>query len=377
MTAQAVAGGSPLFRIVRWLAPAAQPAIALVIAALVGGLLVAAIGDDPIQIYGILISGSLVGVPNLMVTLQIMTPLLFTGLAVSIAFRAGLWNIGVEGQMLVGAFFAGLVGWLLPLPAAVHIPLTLIAAMFGGALWSAIPAFLRVKLNVNELVVCLMLNPVALLLTGYFTIHVLKASGPTNKLPDVLDTAMLPQFSLFSQVNAGIFLALGCCILFAVINARTVRGFEWKIMGLDPIFAYYGGVDVPRRAISAMLVSGAIAGLGGAEEVMGVYRAFFDGFSPGYGFDGIAVAMLANFNPLGVIASAGLFGALESGGVVLQMTTNVSKYLVEVLQFTTVLILAAQFSWGWLRLWRGAGAETERIGVVAEPAPNPVAAEET
>lgn len=377
MTAQAVAGGSPLFRIVRWLAPAAQPAIALVIAALVGGLLVAAIGDDPIQVYGILISGSLVGVPNLMVTLQIMTPLLFTGLAVSISFRAGLWNIGVEGQMLVGGFFAGLVGWLLPLPAAVHIPLTLIAAMFGGALWSAIPAFLRVKLNVNELVVCLMLNPVALLLTGYFTIHVLKASGPTNKLPDVLDTAMLPQFSLFSQVNAGIFLALGCCILFAVINARTVQGFEWKIMGLDPIFAYYGGVDVPRRAISAMLVSGAIAGLGGAEEVMGVYRAFFDGFSPGYGFDGIAVAMLANFNPLGVIASAGLFGALESGGVVLQMTTNVSKYLVEVLQFTTVLILAAQFSWGWLRLWRGAGAETERIGVVAEPAPNPVAAEET
>ena len=107
MTAQAVAGGSPLFRIVRWLAPAAQPAIALVIAALVGGLLVAAIGDDPIQVYGILISGSLVGVPNLMVTLQIMTPLLFTGLAVSISFRAGLWNIGVEGQMLVGALLRG------------------------------------------------------------------------------------------------------------------------------------------------------------------------------------------------------------------------------------------------------------------------------
>ena len=108
-----------------------------------------------------------------------------------------------------------------------------------------------------------------------------------------------------------------------------------------------------------MLISGAIAGLGGAEEVMGVYGAFFDKFSPGYGFDGIAVAMLANFNPFGVIASAGLFGALDSGGVVLQMTTNVSKYLVEVLQFTTVLILAAQFSWGWLRLSRGAAKPKE------------------
>ncbi len=362
-------------RVLALLAPLAHPVIALAIAVFVGGLLVLAIGDDPIQIYGILISGSLVGIPNIMVTLQIMTPLIFTGLAVSIAFRAGLWNIGVEGQMVVGAFFAGLVGWLAPLPAILHIPLTLIAAMVGGALWAAIPAFLRVKLNVNELVVCLMLNPIALLLTGYFTIHVLKAPGPTNKLPDVLATAVLPQFSLFSQVNAGIYIALGCCVLFAVINTLTVRGFEWKIMGLNPTFAYYGGIDVPRRAIAAMLVSGAIAGLGGAEEVMGVYRAFFDGFSPGYGFDGIAVAMLANFSPLGVIAAAGLFGALESGGVVLQMTTNISKYLVEVLQFTTVLILAAQFSWGWLRRPRNRSGSPRTVGVVTEAEPNPVAEE--
>jgi general nucleoside transport system permease protein len=220
-----------------------------------------------------------------------------------------------------------------------------------------------------------MLNPIALLLTGYFTIHVLKAPGPTNKLPDVLATAVLPQFSLFSQVNAGIYIALGCCVLFAVINTLTVRGFEWKIMGLNPTFAYYGGIDVPRRAIAAMLVSGAIAGLGGAEEVMGVYRAFFDGFSPGYGFDGIAVAMLANFSPLGVIAAAGLFGALESGGVVLQMTTNISKYLVEVLQFTTVLILAAQFSWGWLRRPRNLSGSPRTVDVVTEAEPNPVAEE--
>lgn len=368
-------GHSPVARLLSWLTPIAQPLIALAIAVVVGGLLVLAIGDDPIQIYGILISGSLIGVPNIMVTLQIMTPLIFTGLAVSIAFRAGLWNIGVEGQMLVGAFFAGVVGWVVPLPAVLHIPLTLLAAIVGGALWAAIPAFLRVKLNVNELVVCLMLNPIALLLTGYFAIHVLKAPGPTNKLPDVLDTAQLPQFSLFSQVNAGIYIALGCCVLFFVVNRLTVRGFEWKIMGLNPTFAYYGGVDVPGRAISAMLVSGAIAGLGGAEEVMGVYRAFYDGFSPGYGFDGIAVAMLANFSPLGVIAAAGLFGALESGGAVLQMSTNISKYLVEVLQFTTVLILAAQFSWGWLRRRRSRGESPQVIGVVAEPQPNPAAEE--
>ena len=166
-----------------------------------------------------------------MVTLQMTTPLLFTGLAVSIAFRAGLWNIGVEGQLLVGAFFAGLVGWLVPLPTLLHVPLTFIAAMVGGALWAAIPAFLRIKLNVNELVVCLMLNPIALLLTGFFAIHVLKAPGPTNKLPDVLETAILPQFSLFSQANWGVFIALGCCAIFAVINARPCAGSNGRSWG--------------------------------------------------------------------------------------------------------------------------------------------------
>jgi ABC-type uncharacterized transport system permease subunit len=367
-----LAGGRRWFDL---LAPVIRPAIALVIAAVVGGLLVLAMGSDPFQVYAVLISGSLVGTPNLMVTLQMTTPLLFTGLAVSIAFRAGLWNIGVEGQLLVGAFFAGMVGWMVPLPALLHVPLTLVAAMIGGALWAAIPAFLRIKLNVNELVVCLMLNPIALLLTGFFAIHLFKAPGPTNKLPDVLDTAILPQFSLYSQANWGVFIALACCAIFTVVNIATVRGFEWKIMGLNPTFAYYGGVDVPRRALAAMLISGAIAGLGGAEEVMGVYGAFFDNFSPGYGFDGIAVAMLANFNPIGVVAAAALFGALDSGSVVLQMTTGLSKYLVEVLQFLTVLILAARFSWGWLAGGGRSQPTIQPVGVINEPDPNPAAGE--
>ncbi len=376
MTASASSGPAPRQSRLRWLAPVVQPAVALVIATLIGGLLVLAMGENPIEVYGVLISGSLVGVPNLLVTLQMLTPLLFTGLAVSIAFRAGLWNIGVEGQLLVGAFFAGVVGWIVPLPTVLHVPLTLGAAMLGGALWAAIPAFLRVKLNVNELVVCLMLNPIALLLTSFFAIHVLKAPGPTNKLPDVLDTAILPQFSLYSQANWGVFIALACCAVFTVVNLATVRGLEWKIMGLNPTFAYYGGIDVPRRAVAAMLVSGAVAGLGGGEEVMGVYGAFFDSFSPGYGFEGIAVAMLANFNPIGVVAASAFFGALESGSAVLQMTTSLSKYLVEVLEFLTVLILAARFSWDWLRRTGAGLPASPLVGVVAEPDPNPVAAEE-
>jgi len=196
--------------------------------------------------------------------------------------------------------------------------------------------------------VCLMMNPIALLFTGYVSARALKAPGPTNKLPDVADTAVLTNFSLFSQLNAGIFIALACVVLVALLNNLTVRGFEWKMIGLNPRFAYYGGIDVRRNALVVFLVTGGIAGLGGAEQVLGVYKAFYDNFSPGYGFDGIAVAMLAGNDPFGVVAAAFLFGALNGGSAVLQMMTGVSKYLVQVLQFIIVLVLAAKFSFAWL-----------------------------
>jgi simple sugar transport system permease protein len=335
------------------LRPLLGPPVAIAIAVLVGAALVAALGQNPVDVYVTLINGSVVGWPNLSVALQMTTPLIFTGLAVALSFRAGLWNIGAEGQMLVGALAAGIVGYAWPLPPVLHIPACLAAAFLGGALWASVPAVLRVYLNVNELVICLMMNPIALLTTGYVASYPLKAPGPTNKLPDILDSAALTNFSLFSQLNAGIFIALACCLIIAVVNSATVRGFEWKIMGLNPRFAYYGGVNVRRNAIAVMLASGGIAGLGGAEQVLGVYKAFYDNFSPGYGFDGIAVAMLANSHPIGVIFAAFLFGALNSGSGVLQMMTGVSKYLVQVIQFIIVLILAADFSFDWMFVGRG------------------------
>ena len=362
MSADALAVDKRRLSVRTLLRPVASPVVAVIVAVVVGAALVALLGQDPIEVYWTLIQGSLVGWPNLSTSLQYTTPLIFTGLAVAVSFRAGLWNIGAEGQMLMGALAAGIVGYAVPLPAPLHVPACLAAAVLGGLGWAAIPAFLRVYLGVNEIVVCLMMNPIALLLTGYVATHLLKAPGPTNKLPDILDTAVLINFSVFSQLNAGIFIALACCVIAAVVNAATVRGFEWKIMGLNPRFAHYGGVDVRGNAVLVFLISGAIAGLAGAEQVEGVYKAFYDNFSPGYGFDGIAVAMLANSNPIGVILAAFLFGALNAGSAVLQMMTNVSKYLVQVLQFIIVLILAAQFSLSW---WT-----RQRAGVAAQAEPN-------
>jgi len=334
------------------------PTMAILIAIVVGAVLVAGVGQNPIDVYGTLIEGGLVGWPNLSVALQLTTPLIFTGLAVAMSFRAGLWNIGAEGQMLVGGVAAGIVGYSVSLPAVFHVPLCVAVALLGGALWAAVPGLLRVYLSVNELVVCLMMNPIALLLTGYISARALKAPGPTNKLPDILDSAILPNFSLFSQLNAGIFIALICCGIVSFVNAATVRGFEWKIIGLSPRFAHYGGTNVERNALAVFLASGGIAGLAGAEQVLGVYKAFYDNFSPGYGFDGIAVAMLANNSPIGVIFAAFLLGAMNAGSAVLQMTTGVSKYLVQVLQFTIVLVLAAQFSLRWISALRARGARS-------------------
>lgn len=322
------------------------PAFAIVTAVIVGAVLIALLGRNPLEVYQTLLAGGLSGWPNLSVTLQMMTPLLFTGLAVAIAFRAGLWNIGAEGQMLIGALFAGVAGYQFTgLPMIVHLPLCILLGFLGGMLWALIPALLRVYLGVNELVVCLMLNPIALLLTGYVSTRALKAPGPTNKLPDIAETAYLPSFSIYSQLNAGIILGIFVCIVFAIFNATTVRGFVWKLIGLNPRFAHYGGINVKANALWVMMVSGGVAGLAGVEQVLGQYHAFYDNFSPGFGFDGIAVAMLASSNPLGVILASFLFGTLTGGSAVLQMTTGLSKYFVQVLQFIVVLVLAAQFTW--------------------------------
>lgn len=327
-----------------------MPLFATAVAFLVGAVLIAVLGRNPIEVYQVLLAGGLSGWPNISVTLQMMSPLLFTGLAVAIAFRAGLWNIGAEGQMLIGGLAAGIVGYtLVGLPMIIHLPLCILAGLLGGLAWAAIPAVLRVYLSVNELVVCLMLNPIALLLTGYVSSRALKAPGPTNKLPDIADTAVLPGFSVYSQLNAGILIGLAVCIAFAVFNATTLRGFVWKLIGLNPRFAYYGGIDVRSNALWVMLISGGVAGLAGVEQVLGEYHSFYDNFSPGFGYDGIAVAMLAQSNPLGVIAASFLFGTLNGGSAVLQMTTGLSKHFVQVLQFVIVLVLAAEFTWRWKR----------------------------
>lgn len=326
-----------------------RPLVAVCLALAIGAVIIAIMGVDPLLAYGTLFTGAFRGTGNIVATLQNTTPLLYTGLAVGFAFRSNVANIGVEGQMLFGALAAGIVGYAVHLPKFIHLPLAMLAAAAAGALWAFIPAILKAKLHVNELVVCLMLNPMALLITGYFASYPLKAPGPTNKTFDIQPTAALHQFSPSAQLNTGFIIALVLLGIFWIIENRTRKGYEWKLIGQNPTFAQYGGIPVQSNIIQIFAVSGMIAGLAGAEQALGVYRAFYDGFSPGYGFDGIAVAMLAKFNPVGIAYAALLLGALNSGGIVMQMMTSVTRDLIKVLEAVIILLLAADFGFAEFR----------------------------
>jgi ABC-type uncharacterized transport system permease subunit len=337
----------------------ARPAIAVLIALALGALVIYLVGEDPIYAYKQLFYGAFGGWGAFSATLQYTTPLLFTGLAVGFAFRSDVSNIGVEGQMLFGAMAAGLVGYYVHLPMIIHLPLTIIAAMLAGGLWAVFPALGKVKLGLNELVLCMMLNPMASKLTSYLSSYPFKAPGPTNKTYDIMATAVLPQFTPFSQLNAGFILALVTIAVFWFIENRTVRGYELKMVGLNPLFAEQAGIGIDKSIYQVFFISGALAGLAGAEQVLGVYRAYYDGFSPGFGFDGIAVAMLAKNSPIGIAVSALLLGALNSGGIAMQMMTSVTRDIVKVLEAIIILLLAAEFAINWYKVRRNRARQSE------------------
>ena len=208
------------------------------------------------------------------------TPLIFTGLAVALAFRSGIWNIGVEGQMLMGALAAGIVGYALAAARRAEVPACILAAAARrrrlGRRSRRCCAPSSASTNSS---LCLMLNPIALLLTGYVSARVLKAPGPTNKLPDIVDAARSDQLhALFAAQHRHLHRGSPAAFSSRLFNVATVRGFEWKLIGLNPRFANYGGVSVRRNVIGVMLLSGAIAGLAGAEQVLGVYGAYLRQF---------------------------------------------------------------------------------------------------
>jgi ABC-type uncharacterized transport system permease subunit len=316
--------------------------VAIIIALLVGALVLWATGHSPIDAYSQLFTGAFGDSYGFGQTLAQATPIIFTSLAFLFAFKCGLFNIGAEGQLLIGGMAAALVGISLTnLPAYVHLPLALLAGAGGGALWGFIPAVLKAKLDAHEVITTMMLSYVALYVTSYLVNYPFKASGWVAQTPLIASAAELPRILPPTQLSGSIIIASIMVGITAFILKRTVVGYEVRAIGLNATAARSGGINIKKGMILALVISGMIAGLGGAGEILGVERRFIDGFSPGYGWDGLAVALIGGLNPFGVVLASILVGALRSGGLVMNRVTGVPIDVIYLVQSLVVLFAAA------------------------------------
>lgn len=328
------------------------PLIAVVAAFVVGAILILLIGDNPIVAYRLLIGSALSWPDGIGYTLFHATPLIFTGLAVLVGFRCGLFNIGAEGQLYVAAFatawvgitFANVTPWLL-------VPLCCLAAILAGASWAAIPGVLKARFGSHEVINTIMLNFIAVALVSYFTQYHYRVPGDpimqTYLIGDGAHIARLgkfiPGFPERIPLNLAFILALVACLLVYLFLWRTKWGYEIRSTGSNPSAAEYGGISIGKQIVIAMAVSGALAGMVGINEVMGYRYRYYDGFSDNYGFTGIAVALLGRNHPAGVILAALLFAALQHGGIYVDgFSEQVTKDIVQVLQGIIILFVAAE-----------------------------------
>lgn len=317
--------------------------VALVVVFGVGGLAMAAAHGNPVDGFAALWNGALGNPSEVAETLVQTTALLFPALGIALAFRAGLFNIGAEGQLVLGGLAAGYLGTALPLPGPILIPVVLLCAAIAGGAWGGLAGFLRARFGANEVIATLMLNVVAALLAAYLVGGPLKAPGaPASETPLLPPAAWLPALVPDTRLTIGFVLAVAVAFVLRFVLARTVFGFELRAAGEAPEAARRAGVDLARTALVAMALSGAIAGLGGATIVMGVLHRFNGGLSPGYGFIGIAVALVGNLDPLFIIVAAFAFGILQSGAIAMQAEAQVPRDVVSLIEGLVIIALAGR-----------------------------------
>jgi ABC-type uncharacterized transport system permease subunit len=335
--------------LIKTLKEIAYPLVAIFISVIAGGILVYAVGKDPIVAYTAMIKGSLGDWNKFGETLVTVTPLILTGLSIAFAFKCNLFNIGVEGQFIMGAIAAVWAGWAFTgLPAIVHLPLTLLTGAFAGGLWASIIGLLKAKVGSHEVINGIMMNYIAMYTSNYIVRTLLNVPGKAYSV-DIADTAKLWRFSQafeqfkHSRLHIGIILSLIAALIAYYILNKTVRGYEIRAVGINPHAAEYGGISVRKNIILSMIVSGLFAGLAGGIMTTGVqYRVNnLFGFT-GYGLDGIAVSLVGNNHPIGVILSAFLFGVLQKGGPLMQIQ-GIPKEVVGIIQGIIILFVAANF----------------------------------
>ncbi|MDX2097827.1 MAG: ABC transporter permease [Leptolyngbyaceae cyanobacterium bins.59] len=318
------------------------PLFAIVAALLVGAGLIALAGVSPWKAYTVLLTESLADYYGFCNTLTKMAPLLLAGLSVLVALKAGQFNIGAEGQIYMGGLGSAIVGLSLAgLPALIHLPLALAGGFLLGGVWGLIPGYLKAVRGVNEVITTLLLNYVAVNFVSYLVAGPMQEPGaPTPYSRLLAPSAQLPIILPQSQAHVGVLLSLGVAGILWVILSRSPLGYQIETVGQNPIAARYAGLSVPRTIMAVMALAGGLAGLAGSGEVMGLKYRLFEKFSPGYGFDAIAIALLSRGSVGGVVLTSLFFGALRGGANVMQRSAGVPVTVVYAIQGLTVLFIA-------------------------------------
>jgi len=353
----------------------AAPALAILFGMVISSIIILAIGRSPLEVFGIMVRFSLGRTDSLFSILFKSTPLILSGLAVAMSFRVNLFNIGVEGQYYIGAFFAAYVGFSLRgLPAAVHLPLALLAAALGGMVWGLLPIILKLRRGAHEVITTIMMNYIASAVLLYLINDIFRdpsqVGTPRVRTPDVAAAARIPSLSpLFAQfgltgsdvqkLNALLLLGLLLAIILAFVLARTRFGYEVRVVSANPEAAEAAGIPNARVQFWVFMLSAGVAGLIGLNDILGFFGYLDIDFPKGLGFLGISIALLAKNNPIGVIPAALLFGFLDRGAQGVQFFARIPKETIVIMQAIIILaiVVAYELMTRYIRIQRKREAE--------------------
>jgi len=316
-----------------------MPLCAIVFALLVGALLIVIMGLDVTAAYPALLKGAFGSKNAIGETIVKTTPLIFTALSYAMAKRCGMVNLGAEGQLYIGGLCSAIVGLYLNVPMVLHIPLTVLAGFIGGGLWGMLAGALKIKFGASEMITTIMLNYIANYVINYLVGNVIKEPGDLPQSAKIAATAQLPRLIPGTRIHLGIILALLCVLFYYLFLWRTRQGYETRVVGMNPEAARYAGFNAGRRSLMAMFMAGGMAGLAGLVEILGIQLRVYKNFSPNYGFDGIAAALLGQNSPIGMVLSSTLFGALRSGSNQMQIDANVPSALIYILQALVIMFV--------------------------------------
>ncbi|MEI7885555.1 MAG: ABC transporter permease [Clostridia bacterium] len=320
----------------------AKPFIAIIIAFIICWLILVISGYDAPKAFGALWNSGFKNIKSFGTVLNKTSPILFTGIAVAFAFRGNVFNIGAEGQLLLGAAAATWVGTTFTsLPSYLLIPLILLSGAIAGAAFAYIPGYLKAKHGVSEVITTIMFNYIALQFIGFLVRGPFKDTSQMEpQSHPIAASGFLPYIIPGTKLHIGFVLGIVFAIIISIILFKTYFGYEVRAVGFNPMAAKTGGIAVERTMITTMLISGALAGIGGAIELAGTTHYLLEGISPGYGFTAIAVSILAANNPIGVIFSAFLFGLLSAGATSMQRAADVSASFVNIFQGVIIIFIS-------------------------------------